>query len=139
MNLTLIRTVYNRHIVETITIIAICVVITILMGIFMHNKKTRIIFAVSILVTLVIAAILLINLYNIHLDIEQQSFVTYYGSFVVLNGGQGKLDTVTINDDGKEIRLLCSGTYMSEGEYFGVVVYGERSKIVVSCNESDRQ
>jgi hypothetical protein len=109
------------------------------MGFFMHNKKTRMIFGVSVLVTLFVAAILSVKLYNTHLDIEQRSFATYCGSFSVLNGGQGKLDTVIIYDDEKVIRLLCSGTYMNEGEYWGTVVYGERSRIVVSCNESDRQ
>ena len=88
-------------------------------------------YLIWLIITLISVVVLGVGLLNIYLDIKEESYITYHGVYVERGGGQKDLKTVVVYDEnGNEIRLLRTGASAS-GEYEGVVVYGERSKIIV--------
>ena len=86
------------------------------------------------LVLLAVGSIKTINIYN---DMQNESYVVYYGNYYQRH--QGYEDTyhqTTLLDGDEDIDLLRHFTLpQSTGEYYGIVVYGSKSKIVVYIGE----
>ena len=86
------------------------------------------------LVLLAVGSIKTINIYN---DMQNESYVVYYGNYYQRH--QGYEDTyhqTTLLDGDEDIDLLSHFTLtQNTGEYYGYVVYGSKSKIVVYIGE----
>lgn len=103
------------------------------------DAKFKRIFAISLAVAAVAAAIMGTELSKIYLDIKNQDYVTYCGEYVERGGGQRDLKTVVVYDeDGKEIRLLRTGP-SKQGTFEGTVIYGRRSRVVVEYSDTVKQ
>lgn len=92
--------------------------------------------------TLLVTDSFALDLVNVYKDINEDSYITYYGEFKDLNtGGTGRATAIVAYDeDGKkqEYKLVshnlifwpeggCATTY----KYNGYFVYGKHSKIIV--------
>ena len=84
----------------------------------------------------VIAIILLASVHfsfriiNLHKDIQEQAYITYYGDFEVSSFKEGY---VTLN--GESSRLTLDGkVYLPGGQNFGTIVYAQNSKYILDWN-----
>ena len=129
---TIIEQVFLQRIISTVVIIAIIVGILIFLRWALKNDRCfKLIFSISIAVSIVITMALGIGLSKIVLDMQNKDYITYHGEYIERGGGQKSLKTVVVYDEqGNEIRLLRTGP-SETGIYEGTVVYGKRSKIVV--------
>ena len=86
------------------------------------------------IILLAVGSIKTINIYN---DMQNESYIVYYGNYYQRH--QGYEDTyyqTTLLDGEKDINLLSHLTLtQNTGEYYGYVVYGAKSKIVVYIGE----
>ena len=137
---TIIGQVFIRRIISSVVIIGMIVAILLFIRwALKDDARFKRIFAICIVVSIVVAAVLGIGLSRIYFDIKNQDYVTYCGEYVERGGGQKDLKTVVIYDEqGNEIRLLRSGP-SEKGTYEGAVVYGRRSKIVVEYKGVPKQ
>ena len=132
--MSLIEHVFHRRIVETtfITILFLVILVAVIYAV-KHKLFPKWSIPVCLVGALVVGGLWL-SVYNIHLDIKEEAYVTYEGVYSRRGGGMRDLKTIAVYDaDGREIRLFCSayGWVEENGEYDGKVVYGKRSKIVV--------
>lgn len=95
-----------------------------------EDVRFKRIFATSIAISILVITIMVHNLSQTFLDIKNEDYITYYGEYIE-RGYSNTLKTVVIYDNqGKEIKLLRSGP-SENGTYYGTVIYGKRSEIVV--------
>ena len=138
-----IERVLFRRTFEGIEILILMIVILVLIcwglrGI-RHYKK---LVALSIVLAIAITSYLGYDYAQICLDLKYKDYITYQGEIIDRSGGMHQLSTVVIYDSsGKEIKLWNSGdvgeeTYQWYGDthYIGTVIYGRRSKTVVTCD-----
>lgn len=97
------------------------------------SKWTLLVLLVGV-VLLVVGLIKPINTYS---DMQNESYIVYHGNYYQRH--QGYKDTyyqTTLLDGDKKINLLSHFTLtQNTGEYYGYVVYGSKSKIVVFVGE----
>ena len=131
--MSLIERVFYGRICETaiITILFLVILVGVIYAV-KHKYFPKWSIPICLAGALVVAGLWL-SVYNIHLDIKEEAYVTYEGVYARRGGGMRDLKTIAVYDaEGREIRLFCSGYGWVEenGEYDGKVVYGKRSKIV---------
>ena len=90
-----------------------------------------------LLVGFVLLAVGSIKTINIYSDMQNESYVVYHGNYYQRH--QGYEDTyyqTTLLDGNEDVNLLSHFTLtQNTGEYYGYVVYGSKSKIVVYIGE----
>ena len=102
------------------------------------DGRFKLVFTISIILSIVITIVLGIGLSKIVLDIQNEDYITYHGEYIERGGGQKSLKTVVVYDDqGNEIRLLRTGS-SETGVFEGTVIYGRRSKIIVEYSGSPK-
>ncbi len=134
---TIIEQVFIERIISSVVIIGM-IIATLLFIRWALKEDThfKLIFAISIAISVVVVAVLGIGLSRIFLDIHNEDYITYSGEYIERGGGQKDLKTVVVYDgQGNEIRLLRTGP-SEKGTYEGTVVYGKRSKIIVEYSGS---
>lgn len=136
---TIIEQVFLQRIISTVVVIAIIVAILIFIRWALKDEGCfKLIFSISIAISLCVTMVLGIGLSKIVLDMQKEDYVAYHGEYVERGGGQKDLKTVVVYDaQGKEIRLLRTGP-SEAGVYEGTVIYGRRSKIVVEYSGSPK-
>lgn len=137
MDLSLIKTVLRGNIIDTIWIfLGLILLLVVLKLSLVDVKSSKLIITSAVIVSIIIMGYLGKGLLDIQQDIYKKDFIQYEGEYIHRNGGQREYKTVVIFDEnGKEIRLLRSGPFEDEGRFKGEVVYGKRSKIVVSYKQ----
>ena len=90
-----------------------------------------------LLIGLVLLAAGSVKTINIYIDMRNESYVVYHGNYYQRHQGyEDSYYQTTLLDGDKEINLLSHFTLtQNTGEYYGYVVYGKRSKIVVYIGE----
>ena len=90
-----------------------------------------------LLVGFALLAVGSIKTINIYSDMQNESYVVYHGNYYQRH--QGYEDTyyqTTLLDGNEDVNLLSHFTLtQNTGEYYGYVVYGSKSKIVVYIGE----
>ena len=90
-----------------------------------------------LLVGFALLAVGSIKTINIYSDMQNESYVVYHGNYYQRH--QGYEDTyyqTTLLDGNEDVNLLSHFTLThNTGEYYGYVVYGSKSKIVVYIGE----
>lgn len=140
MDLSLITKVLIRDIIYTVMLMGGFGLLFFLVRLYVRGgdwpKWSYLIWAI---LAVSVSAFLWKGVIDISLDIKQEAFVTYDGNYIERGGGYRDLKTVVIFDEnGKEIKLLRAGQ-SEEGEYTGTVIYGKRSKIVVSYEGTPKE
>ena len=127
-----IEKVFLRRLIESAVIAVILIALFVLIlwavkkGFF--PKWTWII---GIIVFTVVSSIIIVGLVKIKSDINNEDYITYQGYYEERGGSQRGLKTVVIFDDnGDEIKLFRNGMDIT-GKYYGQVVYGRRSEVIV--------
>ena len=96
-----------------------------------EDVRFKKIFATSIAIAMLVIMLLVHNLTQTFLDIKNEDYITYDGVYIERGYSSDVIKSVVIYDEqGKEIRLLKTGP-CENGTYYGTVVYGKRSEIVV--------
>ena len=73
---------------------------------------------------------------HIYKDMKEESYVVYHGNYKQNHEGYDDSYYPTVLLDGEKIKLKSHVTLTSNtGRYYGYVVYGKRSKIVVYIGE----
>lgn len=136
---TIIEQVFLYNLISTIVVLAMIVaLLAFIRWALKNDEHFKLIFSISIAVSIVIMMVMGINLSKIVLDIQNEDFITYHGEYIERGGGQKSLKTVVVYDDqGNEIRLLRNGSGET-GVFEGIVIYGRRSKIVVEYSGSQK-
>ena len=136
---TIIEQVLLQRIISTVVVMALIIAILVFIRWALKDDgRFKLIFSISIAISIVITMILGIGLSKIVLDIQNEDYITYHGEYIERGGGQKSLKTVVIYDDqGNEIRLLRTGS-SETGVFKGTVIYGRRSKIVVEYSGSPK-
>lgn len=140
MDLSLITKVLIRDIIYTVMIMGGLGLLFFLVRLYVRGGTwPKWCYLVWAIIAVSISALMCKGVVDISLDIKQEAFVTYQGDYVERGGGYRDLKTVVIFDeDGKEIKLLRAGQ-SETGEYTGTVIYGKRSKIVVSYEGTPKE
>ena len=68
-------------------------------------------------------------------DMQNQSYITYYGEYYQICKGLEERQSTTIYVDEKEKHLVSSREMTTNGTFYGYVVYSERSGYVVYVGE----
>lgn len=133
VDLSSINRVYFNRLISTIFIIAICVALFFIVRMAVHyGKWPKWTYLIWLIATMAVSFFTIKGVVDLHCDINEKAFVTYEGEFINRGGSQRDLKTIVIFDEfGKEIKLLSGSMGVDTGTYNGVVVYGQRSKIVV--------
>lgn len=137
MENTIIHQVLVRNSVITILVLVAIVAVFFLIRWTVKNEIfPKWSYAVYFSVSIVAIVVMCVGLSRIYLDIKNEDYVVYHGEYIERGGGQSELKTVVVrNELGREIRLLRTGP--SEiGTYYGTVVYGKRSNIIVEYSGS---
>jgi hypothetical protein len=96
--------------------------------------KWTLVILVAGVVLLAVGSIKTINIYS---DMRNESYVAYHGNYYQRHQGYEDTYYQTTLLDGEEINLLSHFTLtQNTGEYYGYVVYGSKSKIVVYIGEN---
>ena len=140
MDLSLITKVLVRDIIYTVMIMGGLGALFFLVRLYVRGSNwPKWSYLVWAAVAVSVSALMWKGVLDIALDIRQESFVTYQGNYVERGGGYRDLKTVVVYDEnGNEIKLLRAGQSKT-GEYTGTVVYGKRSKIVVSYEGTSKE
>lgn len=136
---TIIEQVLFQRIISTVVVIALIIAILVFIRWALKDDgRFKLIFTISIAISIVITMVLGISLSKIVLDIQDEDYITYHGEYIERGGGQKSLKTVVVYDNqGNEIRLLRTGSGET-GVFEGTVIYGRRSKIVVEYSGSPK-
>ena len=128
---TIIENVFLHNIIYFIIITSYIIGLLIFIGLRLkEDVRFKRIFTTSIAIATLVFTLMVHNLSQTFLDIKNEDYITYYGEYIE-RGGSNELKTVVVYDEqGKEIKLLRSGP-SENGTYYGTVVYGKRSEIVV--------
>ena len=96
-----------------------------------EDVRFKRIFAAGIAISILVITLMVHNLSQTFLDIKNEDYITYYGEYIERGYSSNILKIVVVYDEqGKEIKLLRTGP-SENGTYYGTVVYGKRSEIVV--------
>lgn len=136
---TIIEQVLLQRIISTVVIIALIIAILVFIRWALKDDgRFKLIFTISVALSIVITIVLGIGLSKIVLDIQNEDYITYQGEYIERGGGQKSLKTVVVyGDQGNEIRLLRTGS-SETGVFEGTVIYGRRSKIIVEYSGSPK-
>lgn len=103
-----------------------------------HYKK---LVALSIVLFIAITSYLGYDYAQICLDLKYKDYVTYQGEFIERSGGHWLSSIAIFDNSGREIKLQSSvetheetSQWYGDTHYTGTVIYGRRSKTVVSCD-----
>ena len=96
-----------------------------------EDVRFKRIFVAGIAISILVITLMVHNLSQTFLDIKNEDYITYHGEYIERGYSSNILKTVVVYDEqGKEIKLLRTGP-SENGTYYGTVVYGKRSEIVV--------
>ena len=128
---TIIEQVFLRNIISFIIITSMIIGLLIFIRWSLkEDVRFKRIFATSVAISILVITIMVHNLSQTFFDIKNEDYITYYGEYIE-RGYSNTLKTVVVYDNqGKEIKLLRSGP-SENGTYYGTVIYGKRSEIVV--------
>lgn len=133
---TALKMALKRDMILTIGFIIAFVVVG---GLIIHLIKEKI-FPKWTLCILTVGVILFvlgsIQTIDIYQDMREESYVVYQGNYEQRHEGYDDSYYPTVLLDGEKIKLKSHVTLTSNtGRYYGYVVYGKRSKIVVYIGE----
>ena len=108
----------------------------------MIHKNTKGIIKVRIILSLIIAAIIIIpiatvsvDIFEIYSDVKNESYVVYSGNYEQTGPSSSGMESyVHLIDSDRNVR--CPRGRCSEGKYSGYVVYLERTKILIYHDET---
>lgn len=97
------------------------------------EKRFKLIISITVAVSIITMASIGTELTEVVLDMKYEDYITYNGEYIQRGGLRGLTTVAVYDDQGKEIRLLRTGT-CETGVYEGTVIYGKRSKVVVELS-----
>ena len=120
-----------------VAIICICGMIFSLRNI-KHDKPMHILLILLCTSAIIGSFVLGSNvLYKSIYDIKNHAYVTYEGDFIVESDIETRSGTCTLYIPYKEgIKLETDAHILDPGEYHGKIIYGEKTKIVLSISET---
>lgn len=131
-----LKTAFRQDFVLTIGfIIALILVSTLVVYLIKNDVLPKWTFCI-IVVGVILFALGSMQSIGIYKDMKEESYIVYHGNYKQNHEGYDDSYYPTVLLDGEKIRLKSHFTLTANtGEYYGYVVYGKRSKIVVYIGE----
>ena len=132
--------ILQEQISASVFVLVICAVLAVAF-VFLNRKKFfedlgkwgRALVNVFIIVAVVSATVhFSLRIYRLNQDIQDQSYITYYGEFYVSEYKEGSV-TLTEGEDKITLSGKCD---LPGGEHKGTIVYSKRSKHLVDWSAS---